>query len=71
MPTLIWTTSSDSIEQLPSVMVQSTVKASDSHYVSIIRFAPLQASHEGEYTCEIPSLDSQSFKVTVNGMLIA
>ncbi len=71
MPTLVWTTSSGgSIEELPSVIVQTTVKI-DSHYVSEIRFAPLQASHEGEYTCEIPSIDSRSVHVTVNGMLIS
>lgn len=71
MPTFIWNVSSGSIERLPSVILQKTIKVSDSHYASVIKFAPLQASHEGEYICEIPSLDSSSFKVTVDGMLIA
>ena len=70
MPNITWKGPDGRIEQSPSIILQQTNEISESHYTSVIKFAPLQSSHEGNYICEIPLLDSSSFTVTVNGMWI-
>jgi FtsP/CotA-like multicopper oxidase with cupredoxin domain len=37
-------------------------------YSSSITFSPLQVSHNGTYTCTVPSIDTRSEDVIVNGM---
>ena len=72
-PNIMWSGPSGSIDESSisrGIILKETTKIpATNQYASVIVFAPLQASHAGEYTCEIPSLDSSSTNVIVNGVL--
>ena len=74
-PSIVWLGPRDIvIHQVAAsrgIVLQETIKTPnlENVYTSSITFAPLQASHAGEYKCTIPSLGSYPTRVSVTRKL--
>lgn len=70
-PTFTWSGPSGSIDQTNEInIIQGPSETSAINHASVIVFAPLQASHEGDYTCTVmfgDSTNSDTEEVTVKG----